>query len=74
MSLGKGPDFAQWFFDILCTLRPQILQLNVPMGLLGNIDTLVERLQDESEFSNTVVSFPPPVGAWVRKPIDTSCP
>ena len=74
MPLGKGPDFAQWFFDILCTLRPQILQLNVPMGLLGNIDTLVERLQDESKTSNTVVSFPPPVGAWVRKPIDTRCP
>jgi SAM-dependent methyltransferase len=70
MPLGKDPDFAQWFYDILCTLRPHILQLNVPLGSLGDIDTLVERLQDESKFSNSVVSIPPPVGAWVRKPAD----
>ena len=68
MLLGKGPDFAQWFYDILGTLRPQILELKVPTGSLGDMDTLVERLQDESKFSNSVVSFPPPVGAWVRKP------
>jgi SAM-dependent methyltransferase len=70
MSLGEGPDFAQWFYDILCTLRPQILQLNVPIGALGDIDTLVQRLQDESKSSNSVVAIPPPVGAWARKPAD----
>jgi ubiquinone/menaquinone biosynthesis C-methylase UbiE len=70
MPLGKGPEFAQWFYDILCTLRPQILKFNLPIGPLGDIDTLVERLQVEGKFSDSVVSFPPPVGAWARKPAD----
>jgi hypothetical protein len=70
MPLGKGPEFAQWFYDILCTLRPQILKFNLPIGPLGDIDTLVERLQVEGKLSDSVVSFPPPVGAWARKPAD----
>lgn len=70
MPLGKGPEFAQWFYDILCTLRPQIQKFNLPIGPLGDIDTLVERLQVEGKFSDSVVSFPPPVGAWARKPAD----
>jgi len=68
MPLGKDVDFAQWFYDILCTLRSQILRLNLPMGSLGDLETLVERLHAESTASDSVVSFPPPIGAWVRRP------
>jgi len=68
MPLGKDVDFAQWFYDILCTLQSQILHLNLPIGSLGDLETLVERLHAESTASDSVVSFPPPVGAWVRKP------
>ena len=69
MLLGKGVDFARWFYDILCTLQSQILHLNLPIGSLGDLETLVERLHAESTASDSVVSFPPPVGAWVRKPV-----
>jgi len=68
MLLGRDIDFAQWFYDILCTLRSQILLLNLPIGSLGDLETLVERLHAESTATDSVVSFPPPVGAWVRKP------
>jgi ubiquinone/menaquinone biosynthesis C-methylase UbiE len=70
MPMGKDRDFAQWFYDILCTLRSQILHLNLPLGSLGDVDTLVERLHAECTASDSVVSFPPPVGAWARKPAD----
>ena len=67
MPMGKGPDFAQWFCDIVRTLRPQIQQLNLPLESLGNLDTLSERLQAEVAASNTVASWLAPVGAWARK-------
>jgi hypothetical protein len=73
MPLRKGPEFAQWFYDILCTLRPQILKFNLPIGPLGDIDTLVERLQVEGKFSDSVVSFPPPVGVGPAS-LQTSVP
>jgi len=68
MLLGKDPDFAQWFYDIICTLRPRIQQLNLPLESLGNLETLPERLQAEVEASNTVASWLAPVGAWARRP------
>ena len=70
MPLGKDADFARWFYDILWTLRPQILRLKLSIELLGDLDTLTDRLRGEAEASPSVVSIPPPVGAWVHKPPD----
>ena len=67
MPLGKDPDIAQWFSDIVGTLRPQIQQFNLPLESLGNLDTLSDRLQAEVAASNTVASWLAPVGAWARK-------
>lgn len=70
MPLGNDPDTARWFYDIICTLRPQIQQLDLPLESLGNLDTLRERLQAEVAASNTVASWLAPVGVWSRKPTD----
>jgi len=70
MALGKSPDFAQWYCDILGTLRPQIQQLGLWPEGLGDLETLRERLQAEVSVSNTVVALPGSVGAWCRKPAD----
>lgn len=70
MPLGNDPDIARWFYDIICTLRPQIQQLDLPLESLGNLDTLRERLQAEVAASNTVASWLAPVGVWSRKPTD----
>ncbi len=67
MPLGRDPDTARWFSDIICTLRPQIEQFNLPVDSLGNLDTLSERLQAEVIASNSVSAGLAPVGAWVRK-------
>jgi ubiquinone/menaquinone biosynthesis C-methylase UbiE len=68
MPLGKEPDFAQWFYDIFCTLRPQMQQLHLPIESLGSLDTLVDRLQAEVAGSRTVGCWIAVVGAWSRKP------
>jgi ubiquinone/menaquinone biosynthesis C-methylase UbiE len=68
--LGKDPDFTRWIYDVLCSLRPQIEQLNLSLDRLGDWDTLPERLHTEVAASKTVVAYVAVVGAWSRKPTD----
>jgi ubiquinone/menaquinone biosynthesis C-methylase UbiE len=68
MPLGKERDLAQWFSDLLWTLRPQAEQLHLPVKSLGNLDTLVDRLQAEAMGAKTVASWFASVTAWSRKP------
>jgi protein-L-isoaspartate O-methyltransferase len=71
MPLGNGPDFTRRLYDLLCSLRPRIQQLNLYPETLGDFDTLAERLHTEVEASATVVPFGVAlVGAWSRKPMD----
>jgi SAM-dependent methyltransferase len=68
VPLGKEPYLAQWYYDTLCSLRPQIDQLHLPIGSLGSLDTLVQRLQAEVMESKTVACWFASVAAWCRKP------
>ena len=68
LPLGKEPYLAQWYYDTLCSLRPQIEQLRMPIESLGSLDTLVQRLQAEVNESKSVACWFASVGAWCRKP------
>ena len=70
MLLGGDPDFTRWTCDLLCSLRPQIQQLDLSLEPLGDFDTLATRLHAEVVASKTVVPFVALVGAWSRKTID----
>lgn len=70
MLLGNDPDFARWIYDLLCSLRPRIQQLNLSLERLGDLGTLPLRLQTEVVASKTVVPFVALVGAWSRKATD----
>jgi len=67
IPLGNDPEFVGWIYDNVCSLRPQIQQLNLSLETLGDFTTLSERLQAEVEASNGVVSWMAVVGAWARK-------
>jgi len=67
LPMGKEPYLAQWYYDTLCSLRPQIEQFHVPIESLGSLDTLVQRLQAEVAESKTVACWFASVGAWCRK-------
>jgi ubiquinone/menaquinone biosynthesis C-methylase UbiE len=67
VPLGDDPDFIRWMYDVMCSLRPQIQQLNMSLEKLGDFDTLPERLQAEVAASNGVTSWMAIVGAWARK-------
>jgi ubiquinone/menaquinone biosynthesis C-methylase UbiE len=70
VPLGDDPEFTGWMYDVICSLRPQIQQLNLSLEKLGDFDTLLERLQAEVAASNGVASWMAVVGAWARKPAD----
>jgi ubiquinone/menaquinone biosynthesis C-methylase UbiE len=66
MLLGSEPDFTRWLSDLLFSLRPQMQRANLPLKVLGDFDTLAERLQAEVAASNTVVPWIAVVGACTR--------
>jgi hypothetical protein len=65
---GKEPYLAQWYYDTLCSLRPKVELLHLPIESLGSLDTLVQRLQAEVAESKTIACWFASVGAWCRKP------
>ena len=67
LSFGKEPYLAQWYYDTLCSLRPKMERLHLPIESLGSLDTLVQRLQAEVVESKTVGCWFASVGAWCRK-------
>ena len=68
MLLGSTPDFTLWIYDLLSSLRPQILKHNVSVEALGDFGTLSARLQSEVAESKSVVPYVALVGAWSRQP------
>jgi ubiquinone/menaquinone biosynthesis C-methylase UbiE len=66
--LGSDAEFTRVVCEVLGSLRPSARQHNVPLEMLGDFNSLSDRIQAEVAASNTVVSFVPLVGAWSRKP------
>jgi ubiquinone/menaquinone biosynthesis C-methylase UbiE len=68
IPLGDDPSSARWIYDLFSTLLPQIRQLHLPVEDLGNLDTLLERIQSEVAASKNPVPCVALIGAWSRKP------
>ena len=67
MPLGDDPE---WIYGVLCSLRPKMEQLNLPLQTLGPFDTLPKRLRAEVVASKTVATWMGLVGAWAHKPVE----
>jgi SAM-dependent methyltransferase len=68
IPLAEDARSALWIYDLVCTLLPQIRRLNLPLEGLGNLDTLLERIQSEVASSKNPVPCVALVGAWSRIP------
>jgi SAM-dependent methyltransferase len=67
MPLGDDPE---WIYGVLCSLRPRMEELNLPLQTLGGFDTLPNRLRAEVVASKTVATWMALVGAWAQKPME----
>ena len=68
IPLGNDSDFTSWVYDVLCSLKPKIQQLDLPLEKLGDFETLAGRIQAEVAKSKGVVPWQALVGAWSRNP------
>jgi SAM-dependent methyltransferase len=68
IPVGDSPAAALWIYDLFCTLLPQMQQLNLSLETLGNVDTLLERIQSEVERSTNPVPCVALMGASSRRP------
>jgi ubiquinone/menaquinone biosynthesis C-methylase UbiE len=72
IPVGDDPVAALWIYDLFCTLRPQMGQLNLSLEGLGNVDTLWERIQSEVERSKNPVPCVALIGACSRRPANSA--
>jgi ubiquinone/menaquinone biosynthesis C-methylase UbiE len=67
VQIGKDPETARWFTDMLRSVWPRIQQFNLPVEPVGDLDTLPERLIAEVGASKSVAAWVATVGAWAHK-------
>lgn len=58
----------RWMPDVIQTLAPKMLTLNLAVGSLGDLDTLYDRLLKEAESHSVPPPLPAILGAWACKP------
>jgi ubiquinone/menaquinone biosynthesis C-methylase UbiE len=68
IPVGDNATAALWIYDLFCTLLPRMQQLNLSLEGLGNVETLLERIQSEVELSQNPVPCVALIGAWGRRP------
>ncbi len=74
MEIPMGGDsfFAGWVYDLLCSVRPQMQQHNLSCEVLGNFETLRERLDAELVALKSPGACIGLVGAWSRVPASST--
>lgn len=68
IPLGNNPEFTSWVYDVLCSLKSKMHELDLPLQKLGNFATLADRIQEEIQKSGSPVPWQALVGAWSRNP------
>jgi ubiquinone/menaquinone biosynthesis C-methylase UbiE len=69
VPIGDDPNIAQYAFDLFSTLLPRMRQYELPLGELGDIETLRTRLEEERAAARRFGSTVGLVSAWSRKPL-----
>jgi ubiquinone/menaquinone biosynthesis C-methylase UbiE len=69
VPIGDDPNIVQYAFDLFSTLLPRMRQYELPLGELGDIETLRTRLEEERAAAGRFGSTVGLVSAWSRKPL-----
>ena len=67
VEVPDDPDFAPWIYDLLCSVRPEMLPQGLFCDAVGDFETLLQRLQAEAAAAKTFGTCSYLVGAWSRK-------
>jgi ubiquinone/menaquinone biosynthesis C-methylase UbiE len=64
LPIGGNPDFTRWVYDLFCTVRPRLAHYDLSCEALGDLDTLLPRLQAEVNAAKSFDACLGLVGAW----------
>ena len=68
VPVGDDPDIARYIHDLFSTLLPRMREFGLPLGEVGETETLQSRLEAERLAARTFASTQALVSAWSRKP------
>ena len=71
IPIGDDPDISRWVDDIFSSLRPRMEQHSLSIDGVGDLESLMTRLEAELVGTKTVPACIGLVGAWSQKPTST---
>jgi ubiquinone/menaquinone biosynthesis C-methylase UbiE len=64
IPVGNNADIRRWVYDIFCTLCPQMEKYNLPTDEVGNVESLLPRLEAELDRARTFAPCIGLIGVW----------
>jgi len=66
VPVGNSPDVRRWVYDLFCTLYPQMQKHNLLTTEVGELESLLSRLESELDRTKSFAACIGLVGAWSR--------
>src|SRR6516164_4957910 len=64
IPVGDSPDVRRWVYDIFCTLYPQMHEHNLSTSEIGDLESLLSRLEAELDRTKSFAACCGLIGAW----------
>jgi ubiquinone/menaquinone biosynthesis C-methylase UbiE len=64
IPVGDSPDIRRWVFDLFWTLYPQMQEQNLPTAEVGELESLLSRLEAELDGTRTFAACIGLIGVW----------
>jgi hypothetical protein len=64
IPVGNSPDIRRWVYDLFCPLFPQMQARNLPAAEVGEIESLLSRLETELDRTKNFAACPGLIGVW----------
>jgi len=64
IPVGNSPDIRRWVYDLFCTLYPEVEKHNLPTNEVGDMESLLSRLEAELDRTRTFAACVGLIGAW----------
>jgi ubiquinone/menaquinone biosynthesis C-methylase UbiE len=64
IPVGDSPDIRRWVYDLFCTLYPQMQEHNLPTTEIGELESLLSRLEAELDRTRDFAACIGLIGVW----------
>ena len=64
IPVGNSPDIRRWVYDLFCTLYPEMEKHDLPTKEVGDMESLLSRLEAELDRTRAFAACVGLIGAW----------